>query len=506
MAKPRGRAMWAVGVVLALAAGITLWLLLKPPAALLPNSPGTALVQAAQGLDEVAVDAVLNPLRGTVEVSQSLTLTNRTGETQRLLVLRTYPNALASEDTSPAATDELYDACYPDGFSAGSLTVSQMRLTLAGGAEQNPAYAYGDTAQTVLRVSLPGDWQPGQTLSLQMRYTLQVPTARWRFGQYGGVWALGNAFAIPSPFLEGAYRTDDLVSIGEPYITECRNYTVRVTAPDTYALAGSGSPTVESDANGLRVTRFDAPAVRDFALYANASAKTAQGMQDGVLIRACANSAGDARTLVSSASKALACYQARYGAYPYPTLNLCAVDLPTGGTAFPGMVWTTPAELAREGDAVEQQIALLVARQWWAAVVGVDGFYQAWQADALSMFSLLDYWETQHGREARDELQFALTDTAMRLTIPRGVTPGSPLDYFGDWTEFRLVVTNRGAAALCALNTAMNGTLDEFLHTYYDTYAFALATREDFETLLARVTGQDWAPLLSDYLDTYIDN
>ena len=94
----------------------------------------------------------------------------------------------------------------------------------------------------------------------------------------------------------------------------------------------------------------------------------------------------------------------------------------------------------------------------------------------------------------------------MRLTIPRGVTPGSPLDYFGDWTEFRLVVTNRGAAALCALNTAMNGTLDEFLHTYYDTYAFALATREDFETLLARVTGQDWSPLLSDYLDTYIDN
>ena len=86
------------------------------------------------------------------------------------------------------------------------------------------------------------------------------------------------------------------------------------------------------------------------------------------------------------------------------------------------------------------------------------------------------------------------------------MTPGSPLTYFGDWTEFRLVVTNRGAAALCALDTAMGGALDGFLRTYYDTFAFDLATRDDFETLLARETGQDWSPLLSDYLDNYIDN
>ena len=94
----------------------------------------------------------------------------------------------------------------------------------------------------------------------------------------------------------------------------------------------------------------------------------------------------------------------------------------------------------------------------------------------------------------------------MRVTIPRGVTPGSPLDYFSDYSEYRVVVNGRGAAALCALDTAMNGGLNAFLKHYRDTFAFRIATRADFETLLHQDTGEDWSPLLSDYLDTYLAN
>ena len=94
----------------------------------------------------------------------------------------------------------------------------------------------------------------------------------------------------------------------------------------------------------------------------------------------------------------------------------------------------------------------------------------------------------------------------MLVTVPQGVTHGSPVDYFGDLSEYRLVVYGRGAAAMCALNTALNGTLDGFLRAYYDTYAFRLATRADFETLLKTHTGEDWSPLLTDYLDTYLSN
>ena len=56
---------------------------------------------------------------------QEFRLVNRTGEALTTVVLRAYPNAFASEETSPAAAeDALYAACYPDGFSPGSLSAT----------------------------------------------------------------------------------------------------------------------------------------------------------------------------------------------------------------------------------------------------------------------------------------------------------------------------------------------------------------------------------------------
>ncbi|MEF9879607.1 MAG: hypothetical protein RR975_09260, partial [Clostridia bacterium] len=71
-------------------------------------------------------------------------------------------------------------------------------------------------------------------------------------------------------------------------------------------------------------------------------------------------------------------------------------------------------------------------------------------------------------------------------------------------SEYSLVVYNRGAALLCALDRATQGELDAFLKAYAQRYAFGFATRQDFEALLAEQTGEDYTPLMTDYLDTYI--
>ena len=496
----------AAGLAAIACGALALALFARPSPAPVAGPPGERLQAAARGLDTVDIQATFDPVSRTVETDQTLTLQNRTGVTQRLAVLRTYANAFRSEDYSPAATDELHTLCYPDGFSEGGLTFRSAKLQLAGGSEQGASYAYGDDAHTLLRVTLPGDWLPGETLILRLRYTLTVPQAAYRFGETDGIWALGNAFAIPSPYVDGAYLDDAYGSIGDPFVSECRNYTVAVTAPAGYAVAGTGVSATEAAADGAVVTRFTAPAVRDFALCISRESKSAQAMQDGVLLTANARRSADARTLLRYAAQALACYDERYGAYPYQTFTICEADFPLGGMEYPALTLVGSAQIKAGGETLEQLVAHEVAHQWWYAAVGSDGVRQAWQDEAPAQFSLLDYWETRYGRDARDALQYSLVDTAMRLTIPQGVTPGSPLDYFGDLTEYGIVVYNRGAAALCALDMAMNGGLDGFLTSYYDTYAFALASRTDFETLLARYAGEDWSPLLSDYLDTYIES
>ena len=79
------------------------------------------------------------------------------------------------------------------------------------------------------------------------------------------------------------------------------------------------------------------------------------------------------------------------------------------------------------------------------------------------------------------------------------------LSAFSSMSEYSRVVYNRGLACLLALEETAGG-LDTFLRDYYTSYAFSIASREDFEHTLAQSTGEDLTPLLRDYLDTSILN
>jgi len=454
------------------------------PSAQTPQA-GDALLAAAEGLDEIVIDAVFDPDSQTLAVSQTFTLKNRTGSPQPELILRTYAAAMRDEDYAPSATEELHDLCYPDGFSAGGIEITSKNLD----------YHYEDDAQTVLVISLKQAWLAGETLTLTLHYTLTIPSAAYRFGADGGVYALGNAFVIPAAYFCGEYFTEEYYSIGDPFVSECRNYSVTLTLPQGYTAVGGG--TAETDG---QTTTFTALASRDFAMCIGKSFHKAETEQDGVLITACAKTAANANTMLSIAKDAMRIYAELFGAYPYPCFTLSETGLPFDGMSYPSFAMIASDTLDMDSEAREIRVAREIAKQWFQAVVGTDGYNQAWQCEALAEYALLRYWEEKHGAAAREALQYSRVDTAIRLSVA-GLTPGSPLDYFYDWDEYQTVVWYRGAAALCALELALDSELDDFLCAYYDTYAFQIASRDDFERTLNDFSGEDWTPLLSDYLD-----
>ena len=490
-----------VAVVLA-----ALWLCgVFAPAVELP-APSQALIEARDGLDAVLIEASLDTEASELTVSQTLTLKNRTGQAQEAAVLRTWPNAFQSPDTSPAAAEEaLYEGCYPDGFSIGALVMSGARVARVGGESKAVAYRYTDDAKTVLSVPITDGWQAEEWIEITLTYTVQIPHMAYRFGEDSGIWALGNAFAIPAVWEEGAWRTDEYAPVGDPFLSDCMNWTVSVSVPEGFLCAGSGYPTAET-ADGRTCYDFVSPAMRDFALVVSDRFHTAQAEQDGVLVSAYATDASRARELLDYGKQALACFSARYGAYPYQSYTLCEINFPMGGMEYPAMAMIAADLLDAGGESLETVVAHEVAHQWWYAVVGSDPVNQAWQDEALSQFSMLEYLEDRHGLARREEYEQRELESALRVTVPRGVTPGAPLDRFSSMSEYALVVYDRGAAMFCALDRMLDGGLDDFLRAYYERYAFGRATREDFESLLAETTGEDLTPLIRDYLDTYILN
>ena len=460
---------------------------------------GQMVQEAAEALDAITVDAAFDPDSRLLTATQVMTLQNPSGQTLDSLMLRSYSGSYLTQETSPAATDELFAACYGTAFSPGGLEVESVQLN-----GQDAAFTWQDTAHTVL--VLPVQWAPRETLRVTLRYRVLIPPCASRFGVSEGIYTLGNVFPTPALWQDGAWRDDPYVSIGDPFLSACANWTVRLTVPRGYAVAATGyaEPVVSGDTASYT---FTARAVRDFALVISDGFASASGMAGDVLVVAYAKEQSLAQKMLAFAKAALQCYEQHYGPYAYPTLTLAEVNFPFGGMEYPRMVMISSQLMTTDTTDLELTISHEVAHQWWYAMVGSDSFNQSWQDESLCQYAALDYFEAAYGPDTKEDLAFLMIETAMRITVPRGVTPGSPIDYFQDMNEYATVVYYRGAALWRALETHLGKEkLDGALRRYAEEYRFGFATRDDLTRILSDAAGHDLSALVSDYLDTYLSN
>lgn len=487
-------------VLLMLLCGAGIWFVVtqENEEVFLPSA-SQAVLDAAQGLDSIVVDADFDPDSRLLTAAQVMTLRNPAGRTLDSVTLRSYSGAYLKEDTSPVAGDELFSACYGTAFSSGGLVLESAAVN------GTPVeYTWTDEACTVL--SLPVQWFAGSSITVELTYTVSIPLCASRFGVDDGIFALGNVFPTLALWENDAWRTEGYCAIGDPFLSACANWTVRLTLPQGYAVAGTGHPEITYLGDGAVYT-MQAQAVRDFALVISDQFTSATGMAGDVLITAYAKDRSAAQRMVKYAKQAVACYEQHYGEYVYPTLTLAEVSFPYGGMEYPRLVMIGDEIIAASGDSMEVTVAHEVAHQWWYAMVGSDSYNQAWQDEALCEYALLDYVGQVYGVSARENTAFDRIETAMRITVPRGVTPGSPIDYFQDLSEYSTVVYRRGAALWLAMENLLGKDgLDAALQAYVQGYRFGMATRDDLTQVLSQAAGQDVSALMEDYLDTYIVN
>lgn len=493
---------WAAVIVvglIALAAGAALLpRALTDASAALPEE-SAELLAAADGLDEITVDAAFDPARKLLTAVQTLTLRNRTGQPQSAAVLRSFSGAYLNEATSPAASDELYRACYGERFSTGGLILD--------GAEVNGAsvrHAWLDEAKTVLFLPAEG-WQAGDSLTVRLMYHVNVPDCRSRFGTDGDIFALGNVFPTPAVWEDGAWRTDAYIAVGDPFLSECANWTVRLTVPDGCHVAATGAGESVPTSDGTLHT-LTAHAVRDFTLVLSDRFQSAQAMEGGVLVTALARSAAAARQMLDAARQALRCFASQWGEYAYPTFTVAEVSFPYGGMEYPRLAMIGADVIAAGGNTLSYTVAHEAAHQWWYAMVGSDSVHQPWQDESLAEYALLAYIGSVSGEAARESAAFERVETAMRVTVPRSVTPGSPIDYFDSLDEYSLVVYRRGAAMWLALEKLLGReALNDALRDYQAQFRFRIATREALTDILSAHAGFDLSALMTDYLDTRLN-
>lgn len=484
-------ALWAAAALCLLLSGV----LLLPRLMAAPEvpAPSESLREAADGLNDYQLTLRLNPDDGTLAITQTLTFRNDTGDTLESLLLRTWLNAYQTEEFSPAATEELYDACYPDGFSPGFLELFDVSWQ---GTLVSPAYL--DAAQTALSVPIPA-LAPGESGTLTLRAVAHIPACAHRTGYAGGVWMLCNVVPLLSRYEDGAWRQDEYSAVGDPFVNDCANFQVRLYLPEGYVPACTAALSQEQP--GLWTGQ--ALAARELGLCVSAAYKSASAMQGNTLVTAYAADAAGARRALRDACRAIETFGQLYGEYPYPSYQVCQVDFPFGGMEYPGLSLIAGDYFASaQQDSLELVVAHETAHQWFYALVGSDQVNQPWQDEALSEYAMLRYVRARYGESSFESLKFFRVDAPMQESVAGTLTPGSPISYFSSLTDYATVVYGRGAALLLALDVLLPGGVDGFLRQYVQTFAFSYASRADFEACLNAYAGMDVSPLVLDYLDT----
>lgn len=482
----------------ALLIGMLVWVQVVPAwAADLPLPASAALVDASEALDRYEIEAVFDPAQSTLQCVQRVWYRNRSAEVQPNLYFHAYANAFKREETAPAADETLIAKTYPRGFDPGEIAFSSVKVE---GMEA--AFALLGADETTLRVPV-GMLAPGAQVALEFVYTVRIPLCNYRFGNGNGIWSVGNVFPIAAmPEAGGTWRMDPYISIGDPFYSDCAQYTVTLDAPQNYAVAASGALRAEQTEDGRTRRMWEALAVRDFALVMSDRFKVAQEPVDGIQVLAYATTQTRAADALQYAVAALRTLNGLFAPYPYPSFSVAEVELGGyGGMEYPGMVMLDTAQFLSK-DSLEYVTVHETAHQWWYAQVGNDEVREPWLDEALTEYATLLYYEQVYGEERFRMLYENQVETAMRLTLPSDRTIASGIDGFSSLSEYSIVIYNRGAGMLHGLREAVGKeTFLEILRAYLQEFRYGIATRADFIRVCNEVTGSDWQGYFDDYLD-----
>lgn len=478
-----------IGVLCLLCAAALAVLLVwnKKPAQQPPAFP------TAEAVNSYRVTMKLDAQGHTLSVTEEIDFKNRTSQTLEEIQLRLWANAYGNVETSPAAADELYDLCYPNGFSPGYVTLHNVEWN-----ESPTEYRFADEAKTVLSVPV-GALAPGESGRLYLRCVVQLANCAHRTGYVEETFLLGHVMPTLSIFENGAWRQDAYACVGDPFYTECADYTLTLYLPEGYVPACSVPLTQEKQ----NVWQGSGRAMRDVGLCVSRGYEMAAGNVGGIRVLGYAGDGKSAAQAVVYAAKALETYQSLYGPYPWPAFTVAEAAFAPGAMEYTGMAVVDRGYFSKDRwDTLELFIAHETAHQWFYALVGSDQPCQPWQDEALCEYALLRYVEKRYGKGSFENLKYFRVDSPMRERISGGLTPGSPIDYFASLSDYKSVVYGRGAALMLALDQFLPDGVDAFLHSYVEQYAFRVASRADFEQALNAFSGQDLSPLVTDYLDT----
>ncbi len=424
-----------------------------------------------------------------VRVTQTLDYTNRTGHALEQMYFCVYANILRRQTDIPVESDRFDDA-FPQGYAPGG--VDFMNVEFNG--ERAEWGVQGDS-ELFLRVAC--DLENGERGQFRFDFYVLLSVYSGAMGTGDLTWRLTNFYpvaAVWDEYLED-FPLNGYTAMNEPLYSECADYHITLSLPETYHLASAGHVTARPDGEGMVHYEIEAPSIREATLiFSRKMTERTGSTVRGTAVRALANTASAADALLQSALSALNDLEEKFFVYPWERLTLIETEYLYGGLSHPCVIQVS-GDLCGlfDRDALEETVYNLCTKQYTACIAGVNPNGAPWLIDGLASYITL----LRHTDGSDDSAYLAAFNRqilpSLQITIPGGVTVDSESERFSSRMEYELVAVDRACVILHDMRQGMgHKRFWDALREYLRRTAMKNASASDFLAVMNEVSGRRW--------------
>ena len=411
-----------------------------------------------------------------------------------------YPNAYREgAQYSPIPGGRTTEA-YPSGKSYSVMNIENVSVN---GKAKDVTVSGED--ENILVVPLGSTLDPTEKTRVTIEYSVKLPKVRHRFGYTDKSVNLANFYPIACVYEGGEFVADPYYSVGDPFYSECANYSVTLTVPEYYECAATGEIKGKTETDNTVTYKISAQKVRDFAAVLGEYQKMS-GLSGSTIVNYYYYSDSDPEKALNAAIDAVRIFGDKFGAYPYKEYTVVQTGFLQGGMEYPALSMISDEY---KGDSKLDVIVHETAHQWWYGAVGNNEVKNSWLDEAMAEYSTMMFYEYAEGYNYTFEAKRADALGAYMLyceTYKRSGRDDTSMtralnEYSGE-TEYTYLIYVKGALMLDDIRNTV-GT-DKFLaglKQYYSANKFGIARPEDLMGAMEKSSKRQLKPLFDSWLD-----
>jgi len=382
-------------------------------------------------------------------------------------------------------------------------------------------FDYQKDNDTALEIVLPIAVEPGQSVTVELDFSLRLPQKQGRWGQWKGVTFLAQWLPVVAYFDDMGWQPAPFIPWHQPFFNEAGHYNVHVELPANQKLAASSAIQKISDpGNGWQQIDLAPTCVRDFALFCSAEFQEFTGQTDGTQVRVLALPGHEwyAQEMLKIACEAIPVYNQWFGAYPYPQFTVVESYFGWNGNECGNLVMIDQRVFNMPHMARNYVDALLtheICHQWWYNLVGTNGYAETWMDEGLAVHfsnkvmdqkiaknnNLITWpgglgWLPSIHRE--DYRNFGMIGCMGRGEMTPVV---QPMPEFGHLVNLMAMTYDRGSRIVGMIEQRLgHAAFLDFMRQVRCKYEYRILRVADYQHELEAYTGKSWEEFFQNWL------